>query len=311
LGICASRLLLAAVVIAPAAIAEPAQKLDLVAVSLETDRLAEASFQEMVARERRLIEVSTRVRRAGAELCRGHLAPILGLEVMRTRELPAAYIPSAIRHFGVTDKLRAVWVLPGSAAEQAGLAPGDEIVSVDGFQIDDEQDLNNRRAASGATSLHFAIKRGGETKELDVPYEPGCYVQPLLALSSWWNAFADRGEGRVVVFSELIREVKNDDELAAVVGHELGHVVLGHDKSAPNAEADADYFGLYLAARAGYDPQAGAEIWRRFSRTKPWDLVESETHPSAPQRAFAAARAIEEIKAKRAEGRALEPEGLE
>jgi len=304
-------LLLAAGVLGSPTSARADEELDLVAVSLETDRLAEASFQEMVARERRMIEVATRVRRASAELCHGAIAPILGVQVMSTPGLPAAYITPAIRNFGVDDKLRVIWVLPGSPAERAGLEPRDVITSVDGFEIEDDQDLNNRRAASGAKSLRFVIQRGDEKKVVDIPYEPGCYVQPMLGLSAWWNAYASRYQGRIVVFSELIREVKNDDELAAVIGHELGHIVLGHDQSAPNAEQDADYFGLYLAARAGYDPKAGAEIWRRFSRTKPWDLTESETHPSAPQRAFAATRAIEEIAAKRAAGQPLRPEGLE
>jgi len=107
-----------------------------------------------------------------------------------------------------------------------------------------------------------------------------------------------------------MRDLKNDDELVAVLGHELAHIVLGHDRSAPNAEGEADYFGLYLAARAGYDPAAGAQVWRRIARTQPWALIGSETHPSAPQRALAATRATQEIQAKRADGRPLEPEGL-
>jgi len=310
LGVCACGLWLAAAVVAPDS-ARAGDELDLVAVSRETDRLAEASFQEMIARERRMIGVATRVRRASVELCGRAIAPILGLEVMTTRELPAAYVTSAIRNFGVEEKLRVIWVLPGSPAERGGLVAGDVIASVDGFKVETEQDLNNRRAASGATVLRFAIQRAGKDQELEVPYEPGCYVQPVLALSSQFNAYASREESRVVVFSELIREVKNDDELAAVIGHELGHIVLGHDKSAPNAEADADYFGLYLAARAGYDPKAGAEIWRQLSRTRPWALQETDSHPSGPQRVLAAERAVEEIAVKRAEGRPLRPEGLE
>jgi predicted Zn-dependent protease len=108
-----------------------------------------------------------------------------------------------------------------------------------------------------------------------------------------------------------MRDARSDDEIAAVVGHELGHKVLGHTGSTPDAEADADYFGLYLCARSGYDPGAGAEYWRRRPRTAPWSLLEGGTHPSAPKRVLAAQRAIQEIAAKRAAGRPLVPEGAE
>lgn len=48
------------------------------------------------------------------------------------------------------------------------------------------------------------------------------------------NAFAD--EDRVVFHRGMMRFVKNDDELALVVGHELAHNVMGHiDKSKQNA----------------------------------------------------------------------------
>ena len=281
-------------------------ELDPVAVSLETDRLSDESFVEMIARERRMIEISTRVRRAGVELCPNRIAPILGLQVISVDGLPLAYVNAAIRHYGASFDLSVVWVVPGSAAERAGLLPGDVIRSVDGYPIKLENALNERRAADGAKSLRFAIERAGEKREVDVPYEPGCYVQPELVLNTAWNAAAVGR--RVVVFSELIRAAKNDDEIAAIVGHELGHKVLGHSGSSPDAEADADYFGLYLSARAGYSPEAGAEVWRRRARSEPWNLVGSSTHPSAPQRALAAQRAIAEIAAKRAAGAPLIPD---
>ena len=281
-------------------------ELDPVAVSLETDRLSDESFVEMMARERRVIEISTRVRRAGAELCPDRIAPILGIQVISVRGLPAAHVNAAIRRYGASRDVSVAWVVPGSAAERAGLLPGDVIRSVDGFPIKLEHELNERRAVDGATSLRFAIERAGEKREIDVPYEPGCYVQPELVLNTSFNAAAQWRS--VVVFSELVRAARNDDEIAAIVGHELGHKVLRHAESSPSAEADADYFGLYLSARAGYSPEAGAEIWRRRSRSEPWTLVGSTTHPSAPQRTLAAQRAIAEIAAKRAAGAPLIPD---
>jgi predicted Zn-dependent protease len=109
------------------------------------------------------------------------------------------------------------------------------------------------------------------------------------------NAFAVPG-GYVFVFSGLVSRITNDDELAGVLGHEMGHVsghhivreeqqgqvwtaasLLGVLLSAINPvagaaaigvaqtaqlkysrefEQEADYFGLRYADAAGYDPHA-------------------------------------------------------
>lgn len=289
--------------------AEPAradEPLDLVAVALEADQLSEASFTAMLARERRMIEISDRLRRAGVDMCGEEIAPILGLQVLRALELPWAYLNPAIRLYGVGADESVAWVAPGSAAERAGLAPRDVIKSVDGGAITGEVDLNDRRAAPGASSLRFAIERAGAPRTIEVPYEPGCSVQPMLGLSTENNALST--EHRVIVFSETIRDAGSDDEIAAIVGHELGHVVLGHRKARAASEAEADYFALYLLARAGFDPAAAAEAWRRRARTMPESLIGWGSHPSAPERALAAEHALAEIAAKKAAGRPLVPE---
>lgn len=284
--------------------------LDLIAVAVETDRLCEASFREMSARGRRLIEVSTRVRLAAVDLCRGKVAPVLGLQVTSTRDLPAAFLTPAVRTVLRGEGAYVVSVLDDSAAKRAGILAGDRIVSIDGHLVETDWEVHTRRARAGSSSLRFSLERNGQSLEHDVPYEPGCYYQPFLALSSSWNAFANRRDNSIVVYSELVRAAETDDELAMVIGHELGHIVLAHDGSKVSAEADADYFGAYAAARAGYDPAAGSRLWAELARTKVGSLISYGTHPTAPERTLALAQAVEEIRVKRAEGSALEPQGM-
>lgn len=227
-------LVLVLILVAPTGRAD--QELDLIAVAAETDRLTEASYREMDARERRLIEVSTRVRRAAVPLCGDKLAPILGLQIISFRDIPFAFLTPAIRDFALGDGAFVTSVLADSAGARAGVLRGDRIVSIDDYLVENDWDVQTRRAAPGATSLRFAIERDSKRIDLDVPYEPGCYYQPFLAYSASWNAYASRGQRSIVVYSELVRASETDDELAEVLGHELGHIILAHDQHGPRWE---------------------------------------------------------------------------
>jgi len=82
------------------------------------------------------------------------------------------------------------------------------------------------------------------------------------------NAFA-RPSGVVQInlaLSQLISD--SPSELAFAVGHELGHIVQfqrGKTTLLPNAEQDADMFGMLLMLSAGFDPYAGAGTLAKLS----------------------------------------------
>ena len=135
------------------------------------------------------------------------------------------------------------------------------------------------------------------------------------------NAFALPG-GTMVMTDELIREFPNEDIIAGIIGHELGHVVEKHGlrrlyrslgsyvliallagDTGPmlkeillegNAllslvysraqESAADGFGLTLSHRAGFDP-AGLKVFFEKLGTEINDQVHwISTHPSHANR---------------------------
>lgn len=118
------------------------------------------------------------------------------------------------------------------------------------------------------------------------------------------NAWCMPG-GKIAVYAGLLNTLKpTDDELAAVLGHEMAHALREHSReqvsqqmatglglsvlsavtgmqatadlggqlskvmfTLPNSrthEAEADRIGVELAARAGYDPRAAVTLWQKM-----------------------------------------------
>ena len=74
-------------------------------------------------------------------------------------------------------------------------------------------------------------------------------------------------------------------------------------------EADSDYMGLYMAARAGFDINMAPNFWRRMAVEHPGSIKKNymATHPSTPERAAALRETIEEIEEKLRGGMPLAP----
>jgi Zn-dependent protease with chaperone function len=158
----------------------------------------------------------------------------------------------------------------------------------------------------------------GRLAELDAQGRRHCTV-PFESFGSAGagNAFAFLGKAGIT--DELLT-VLSVDELAAVMGHELAHLVLGHGlfrlrqqlAAAPGApgnqflplleqssvephsqtpadpraqELDADTLGLVFAGMAGHDVRRGAALWRTAARrVSGWAAHGSATHPDTVRR---------------------------
>ena len=117
-----------------------------------------------------------------------------------------------------------------------------------------------------------------------------------------WNALA-LGGNKTVFFTGLTASL-NDDELAAVVGHELAHNTAAHISEHAAArivslatergrkkgwseaytykhEQEADDLGILYAALAGYDPYAAAALWEKKANS---GYAWFRTHPTSTER---------------------------
>ena len=111
--------------------------------------------------------------------------------------------------------------------------------------------------------------------------------QPVLIDRDSFNAFVTGGT-YVVVHRGLMQQLSSDDEVAAVLAHEIAHTVANHvfegqslaqvtalaNSSSSGRdgyraafthenEREADRIGVLYSALSGYDPLAASRIWKR------------------------------------------------
>ena len=186
-------------------------------------------------------------------------------------------------------------VAPGGTAAAAGLTPGTAIVSIDGrVPLRNTSDVASTYAL-GTTEevIQAALRRGpmrvdtlrpdGTRATVTLRGRPACESRFEIAPDDDEQAYAD---GDAITLTQGMGRYTddNDDELAAVLAHELGHNMLRHiarerDAGTPRnytrhlgryarisrkMEEEADRLSVWLLQAAGYNPEAPAAFWRRF-----------------------------------------------
>lgn len=82
---------------------------------------------------------------------------------------------------------------------------------------------------------------------------------------------------------------------------------IGANAYSPAFETEADYIGLYLLARAGYEYRNAPHFWRQMSVQNPDAIYTGRTHPSNSARFVNMNKTIAEIDAKKAQNLPLLP----
>ena len=127
-------------------------------------------------------------------------------------------------------------------------------------------------------------------------------------------------DGQIVqIGGKLYDFAVDDDELAAVIAHELAHNILGHRNQLDEAgvsrglfaglgkngaklrqvEFDADRLSVWLVARAGYRTEALAPFWARLGK-RAGLLISDGTHPGFKERVRRIEAATAVVAAQRA-----------
>ncbi len=137
------------------------------------------------------------------------------------------------------------------------------------------------------------------------------------------NAFCMPG-GKIAFFTGILEKLQlNDDEVAMIMGHEIAHALREHARAraakqkltgfgtlaisvlvggnvgeltraaggllslkfSRNDETEADLVGMEIAARGGYNPEAGVTLWQKMSKASQGAPPQwMSTHPSGDTR---------------------------
>ncbi|WP_157216028.1 M48 family metallopeptidase [Flavisphingomonas formosensis] len=287
------------------------------------------NFAALRLQQSHLAEINFRLATANDALCDTHL-PQSGLVMQEKSQFSANIRDAAARFFHLDDGPSVMVVVPGSPADTAGLQPDDVVKAINGIALPLDGVTSGRRgsvtAISGLTNLierelgrgaaTLSILRHGQPLSVTLGSVSGCRSRADLSLSREMNSYADGLTATIT--TAVVGYTRSDDELAVVLGHEMSHNVQhdrdpsGHggridDKvvSVRQSEAEADYVGVYLMARAGYDYRQAPLFWER---SRNYGGSGGGSHPSWPKRVALTETAIHEIDRKRAQGQPLIPE---
>lgn len=78
---------------------------------------------------------------------------------------------------------------------------------------------------------------------------------------------AETNGHRIYISKGMLKFIKNSNEAAMVIGHEIGHKILGHVYIVSNSEVAADIYGASLSAKAGYSVCSGLGLMKRMQTT--------------------------------------------
>lgn len=307
----------------------------LLTAATESHALADG-LRRLRALDARVAAVAYRIASANRELC-SEQAPLPGIVLHSAAQYGRKARAAARAAFDLGDAPSINVVVPGSPADRAGLRSDDRLVAVNGIAFppspvdDGEARFDPLPAAMigealGRGPAAIDIERAGTPMTVTLTAGNGCAGEVQLIPSASTDAGAD---GHYVhVTSAIVEYVERDDELAVVIAHEMAHNILRHRQwlDAQNVdrgllrifgrnasrirqtETEADRFGLYLLARAGYDIEAAPAFWERFGRDHGYGIFSEPTHPRGGTRAARLREVIAEIRARQAAGAPLLPD---
>ncbi|OYY90045.1 MAG: hypothetical protein B7Y45_09100 [Sphingomonas sp. 28-66-16] len=272
-----------------------------------------ALLEALRAADLRLAAIGLRLTTSNAALCR-ELQPRLGVQwhALSQYQPPVRSAVRANFHFATDTAIEVV--VPAGPADKAGVHNDDGLISIDGSPVKTalpaaevpastlDRDAIDARIAKLPPDrpIRLGLERDGARLEIAVVPVPGCRVR--FEVHDEDEASSDDS---IIQIGASFLDRYDDNALAVIVAHELGHVILRSrarleaagakwgilsefGKSGRlhhQAEAEADRLSVYLLANAGYDPMLAGQFWRGAGRSLDLGILRNRAYPDWKTRA--------------------------
>ena len=284
-------------------------RVDNQATQVEARKQRQVALQAYMDDQRRLMRVSYPLLTKGSDLCGEDLRYTTGMALANSSTLLGEdFRESAQNTYQLTDEVKAVYVIPGSAADKAGIRSGDTVRYIGDWSLPAGQNAVRQSLeqlqlqTQTGKAVRLDIVRNGKGQSLLITPDKSCAYPVVLGDGDEVNAYADGKQ--VVIQRGMMRFATSDTELALVISHEIAHNSMSHVRSkmtnyalgtvvdlaaqillgiptqglfgklAGNAysqgfESEADYVGLYIMAQSGGDIDTAPQFWRRMATLSP------------------------------------------
>lgn len=273
-------------------------------------RSADWSLEQLRAADVRVLSVGYRLATANAPFCQ-QIENAAGMTLHHIGQYADAAAARAA--FGFANDYAVLALVADGPAAQAGVRTDDSIASLNAAPLTPpaeelaaiDQVAAYRpvawadarfRSALGNGPAVLGLRRGGQLLEVTVTGTPACRSRFELRPSDAYGASAD---GDIVgITVPMLAFMVDDDELAAILAHELSHNLLEHRRRLNEAgvqrglmqqlgrnarltlatEIEADRLSVWLMANAGFDPQGAVRFWTRYGKQRGKGIFSAPTH---------------------------------
>lgn len=271
---------------------------------------ADSSLAALRQSDMRVLTVGTRLAIANAPFCR-LTENAIGMTLHHIDQYADAEAARAT--FGFARDFAILALVADGPAARSGIRADDAIVALNGTALAPapadlaaiDQPAAYRpiawadatmRAALGTPPIVLTLLRDGRTFDVRLTGVPACRSRFELRPSGDYGASAD---GDIVgITSAMLGFMVDDDELAAILSHEMAHNLLEHRKRLNAAgiqrglmqqlgrnarmtlatEIEADRLSIWLMANAGYDARGAVRFWTRYGKQHGKGIFSAPTH---------------------------------